>query len=73
MKNKQTAIEFLMDKLFDPTFDNQKQIEWFEQAKEMEKLQIKDAYQQGFNNAYFSNPLNPEQYYNETFKKDGNK
>jgi hypothetical protein len=36
----------------------------------MEKQQIIDAYQQGFNNAYFSNPLNPEQYYNETFKKD---
>ena len=35
---------------------------------EMEKEQIIDAYQQGFNNAYFSNPLSKEQYYNETFK-----
>jgi hypothetical protein len=34
-----TAVEFLMDKLFDPTFDNPKQIEWFEQAKAMEKQQ----------------------------------
>jgi len=34
----------------------------------LEKEQIKDAYQQGFNNAYFYNPLSAEQYYNETFK-----
>jgi hypothetical protein len=35
---------------------------------ELEKKQIIDAYQQGFNNAYSSNPLSKEQYYNETFK-----
>ena len=35
----------------------------------MEKQQIIDAYQQGFNNAYFSNPLSKEQYYNETYNK----
>lgn len=34
---------------------------------EMEKQQIIDAYQQGFNNAYFANPLSKEQYYNETY------
>jgi hypothetical protein len=43
--------------------------EIIEQAKETEKQQIIAAYQQGFNNAYFSNPLTKEQYYNETFKK----
>jgi hypothetical protein len=42
---------------------------WFDEAKEMEKQQIIDAYQQGFNNAYFNNPLSKEQYYNETFNK----
>jgi hypothetical protein len=39
----------------------------FYQAKEMEKQQIIDAYQQGFNNAYFANPLSKEQYYKETY------
>lgn len=39
-----------------------------EQAKELEKEQIEDAYQQGFNNAYFSNPFSKEEYYNEILK-----
>jgi hypothetical protein len=34
---KQTAVEFLMEKLFDPSTMVQEQIQWFEQAKEMEK------------------------------------
>jgi hypothetical protein len=41
--------------------------ELFEQAKEMHKQEIIAAYQEGFNNAYFNNPLSKEQYYNETF------
>jgi len=44
---KQTAVEWLMDKLFDPTFDNGKQIDWFEQAKEIEKQQ-QDEFAIGF-------------------------
>jgi len=40
---KRTAVEWLMDKLFDPTFDKGKQIDWFEQAKEMEKEQMRSA------------------------------
>ncbi len=62
-----TAVEWLTEKLrieFGFVFSNN----ILEQAKEMEKQQIIDAYEEGFNNAYFSNPLNPEQYYNETFK-----
>jgi hypothetical protein len=72
MKNKQTPVEWLTEKLrieFGFVFSNN----ILEQAKEMEKEQIIDAYQQGFNNAYFSDPLNKEQYYNETFKQNGNK
>jgi len=70
---KQTAIEFLMDKLFDPTFDNKKQIEWFEQAKEIEKQQIIDAVEWGNRKGYEEHRLTcinneDEQYYNETFK-----
>ena len=37
---KQTAVEFLMDKLFDPSTMVEEQIQWFEQAKEMEKEQM---------------------------------
>jgi len=44
---KQTAVEFLMDKLFDPSTMVQEQIEWFEQAKEMEKEQMIDWYATG--------------------------
>jgi hypothetical protein len=68
MRNRQTAVEWLTEKLrieFGFAFSDN----ILEQAKEIEKQQIIDAYQQGFNNAYFSNPLNPEQYYNETFNK----
>ena len=45
-----TAVEWLMDKLFDPAFDNEKQIEWFKQAKEMEKQQLKEMYLKGIEN-----------------------
>ena len=60
-----TAIEWLESEMLKPNLGMK---EIIEQAKEMEKQQIIDAYQQGFNNAYFSNPLSKEQYYNETFK-----
>jgi hypothetical protein len=39
---KQTAVEFLMDKLFDQSTMVDEQIQWFEQAKEMEKEQMID-------------------------------
>ena len=35
---------------------------------ELEKKQIMDSYQQGYNNAYFSDPFGKEEYYKETFK-----
>jgi hypothetical protein len=63
-----TAVEFLEEKLLE-LFENHLPFELLEEAKEMEKQQIIDAYQQGFNNAYFNNPLSKEQYYNETFNK----
>jgi len=48
----------------------------FEQAKQMEKEQIRDAFNQGMNNSvdYFIPFLNPndesENYYNKTFKSE---
>jgi hypothetical protein len=66
-----TAVEWLREQLINSGLDYpiNEASKLFEQAKEMEKQQIINAYQQGFNNAYFSNPLSKEQYYNETFNK----
>jgi hypothetical protein len=39
---RQTAVEFLMDKLFDQSTMVEEQMQWFEQAKQMEKEQMVD-------------------------------
>jgi len=67
---QQTAVEFLMDKLFDASFDIERQIEWFEQAKEMEKKQIIDACESTDNTGFWVKYDSFEHYYNETFNKD---
>ena len=38
---RQTAVDFLMDKLFDPSMMVDEQLKWFEQAKEMEKERMR--------------------------------
>ena len=35
---------------------------------EAEKKQIKDGYEQGYSDGYFSNGKSGQQYYNETYK-----
>jgi hypothetical protein len=66
---KQTATEWLFDKLWDEPRDK---FNWFvllKQAEKMEKEQIIQAYyQNGWNDN--DNEHNAEQYYKETFKKD---
>jgi hypothetical protein len=37
---KQSVIDWLVDKLFDPPTLLQEQIEWIEKAKEMERMRI---------------------------------
>jgi hypothetical protein len=72
----QTAVEWLITevKKFNTIITREYMLMLFEQAKEMEKEQIIQAFEQGENNSvdYF-NPENKikesEQYYNETFKK----
>jgi hypothetical protein len=59
---KQTAIDWLKQKWYSD--ENDITDETFEQAKEMEKEQIKDAWDNGCE--YISE--NSEQYYNKTFK-----
>ncbi len=67
---KQTAVEFLMEKLFDPSTMVQEQIQWFEQAKSMEKKQILQSLNDGKAMA-LGNLENKslEQYYKETYEQ----
>ena len=58
---KQSSIEFLMEKLFDPSSMVDEQLEWFEQAKAMHEEEIMEAYY-----AYRYGSCSKD-YYNETF------
>ncbi len=68
---KQTAVEWLIEKHFGsienctPDFRNH-----IQQAKEMEKQQIMDAYEDAYVDGYKDNGKSGEQYYNETFKSE---
>jgi hypothetical protein len=42
--------------------------EFVQEANELFKEQIKEAYQQGYNNAYFSRAINKEEYYNQLYE-----
>ena len=69
-----TAVEWLQNELFTEEYMRNNLFEIFEQAKEMEKQQIIDAYVDGFKECekiheevFFIQDLS-EQYYNENFK-----
>jgi hypothetical protein len=61
---KQTAVEWLVEQ-FDLTSDSPIIKNVVNQAKAMEKQQIKNT----FNNGYLNHKTNAEQYYNETYGK----
>jgi hypothetical protein len=63
---KQTAVEWLEEQTRKPEWHSLKRQDIFEQAKEMEKQQIIDAYRSGKINQL----ENSELYYNETFKSE---
>jgi hypothetical protein len=76
---KQSAVEFqteqigiLVSKLFNDEISKAefhfKRFEICEQAKEMEKQQIIDAYDNAYIDRYYYNSRNGKQYYNEQFK-----
>ena len=67
-KMKQTAIEWLFEKLWNADKDKFTWYAILKQAKEMEKQQIVDAWNNGFeeNRPYVDHS---EDYYNETFKQ----
>ena len=64
---KQTAVEWLYENILLTPLDIRSINKCLEQAKEMEKEQIIEAYKYGnLSDVYFK----PEQYYNETFKSE---
>jgi hypothetical protein len=70
MKKKQTAVELLEQQLKE-RYSLMNSEPLFEQAKQMEKDQIEDAYQKGRfsgqTNWGYGNDVTAEQYYNETY------
>lgn len=65
---KQTAIEWLVNELEEHhVFQDIKNTVAFQQAKEMEKEQIIDAFDEGNPNGFIIG--DGEQYYNENFNK----
>lgn len=64
--SKETAVEWLIEQLTPSICLQQKYIdELKEQAKEMHKQEIIDAYKFGISDEYV---IGSEKYYNETFK-----
>jgi len=66
---KQTAVEWLAKELTLPEYGDNPQwvLQVIQKAKEMEKEQIENAFENGMNAV---NIHNLEQYYNETFKTE---
>jgi hypothetical protein len=67
-----TTIEWLQAKLWENNMLTSEDLKLFDQAKEMEKKDIKDAYLNGRYDAdkiVMSDNFYAEQYYNETFKQ----
>ena len=62
---KQSAVEWLVDELLSGKLLIPSLIE---EAKEMEKQQIIDAYDKSYMDRYYYNGKNGVQYYNKTFK-----
>ena len=63
MENKQTAVQWLVEKLIKGEYINDPEY-LITQAKAMEKEQIIEVYCMGDDN------IGAEQYYNETFKSE---
>ena len=67
---QQTAVEWLVEKMLNQDWYTYKSLKFIEQAKEMEKEQIIEAFKHGELPPLFVN-FDAEQYYNETY--GGNK
>ena len=73
---KQTAVDFLKEKLTYVFVNDKSFNDLFEQAKVMEKKQIIDAFFEGKNDGILMERysdyehITPYEYYNETFKSE---
>ena len=63
---KQTAVEWLESELKKLPFVNV--LEVFENAKAMEKEQIKEAYRYGESNNFYRTEISAKDYYTTTYK-----
>lgn len=72
MKNKQTAVEWLVDqvKFIDKEVYAELYNQLLEQAKQMEKEQISRAYQEGLIDGMNHSP---KDYYNKTYRNANDK
>jgi hypothetical protein len=72
MKKKQTAVELLEQQLKE-RYSLMNSEPLFEQAKQMEKEQVEDAYQKGRfsgqTNWGYGNDVTAEQFYKETYEE----
>ncbi len=64
-----TAVEWLVEQMTQGDFIALPKPEWIKQAKEMEKEQIIQAFENGEVCTLFKNEDTSVKYYNETFKK----
>jgi hypothetical protein len=65
-----TAVEWLVEELTKQNMFMHLFAKEIEQAKEMEKKQIVNAWFGGYLNGEIKSELKSEQYYNETFKSE---
>ena len=71
---KQTAVQWFSSKLMSLNISPSEMrdfLEWFEEAKDMEERQIKDAFLNGWVNCYPTK--DSTDYYNETYKSENKK
>ena len=66
---QQTAVEWLHDQLTSTWYDKKLSKEILEQAKQMEKEQIIDAYKEGMDYTTNEDVKEAEQYYNQTYNQ----
>jgi hypothetical protein len=64
-----TAVEWLEDQYFKHSGNFLEMKKAFEQAKEIEKQQMIDAWENGYKE-FYDGSSTPEEYYNETFKSE---
>jgi len=67
---KQTAAEWLFEKLWNTDKDKFTWYAILKQAKEMEKEQIKDTYWASYKEGQYSGDKTADEYYNETYKSE---